>query len=73
VDTFTIVAVDPDADYTEGIVATMHGVTRGEALARGCEAIVDGYIGVRVVGTFSHWALVDPSAPRLTATPVAVA
>lgn len=58
---FTIRAVDPE-EFTEGTVATVHG-TRGEALARGCEAILDGWIDVRVEGPMGQtWTLIDPAA-----------
>jgi hypothetical protein len=61
--TYTIRAVDPDEDFAEGTVAVMHGVSRGEALLRGCEAIVDGFIGVRVEGPMGRvWNLIDPAA-----------
>jgi hypothetical protein len=61
--TFTITATDPDAEPEvageRGTVATMHGVTRGEALARGCEAILDGWTDVQVESTFRVWHLKD--------------
>jgi hypothetical protein len=61
--TFTIRAVDPDENFAQGTVAVMHGVTRGEALARGCEAIADGFIDVRVEGPMGQtWTLIDPAA-----------
>jgi hypothetical protein len=61
--TYTIRAVDPDEDFAEGTVTVMHGVSRGEALARGCEAILDGYIDVRVEGPMGQVTrLIDPAA-----------
>jgi hypothetical protein len=61
--TYTIRAVDPDEDFAEGTVAVMHGVSRGEALARGCEAILDGYVDVRVEGPMGQTTrLIDPAA-----------
>lgn len=63
-DTFTISAVDPDnLEWERGTVATVHG-TRGEALARGCEAVLDGWIDVRVEGTFQGWNLTDEHGRR---------
>jgi hypothetical protein len=62
VNTFTITATDPDADPEvageRGTVATVHG-TRGEALARGCMAILDGWTDVQVESTFRVWHLKD--------------
>jgi hypothetical protein len=66
VDTWKITGVDPDAltapepSAERGLIATRHG-ERGEALARGCEAILDGWIDVRVEGTFSDYRLIDPA------------
>jgi hypothetical protein len=47
---WTITAVDPD-EMAEGTVGVVHG-TAGEALAKGCEAILDGYLSVTVDGPF---------------------
>jgi hypothetical protein len=62
VNTWIITAVDPDqlaeGSAERGTVATLHGVTRGEALARGCEAIVDGFLDVWVESTFRTYSLV---------------
>jgi len=55
---WTITAVDPD-DMTEGTVATVHG-TRVEALVRGCEAILDGWIAVAVNGPLGTQYLLVP-------------
>jgi hypothetical protein len=65
-DTWKITGVDPDAltdpepSAERGVIATRHG-ERGEALARGCEAIADGWIDVQVEGTFTVYPLVDPA------------
>ena len=60
--TWIITAVDPDeleaGSAERGTVATLHGVTRGEALARGCEAIVDGFLDVWVESTTRTFRLV---------------
>jgi hypothetical protein len=63
--TWTIKAIETEGEDagTQGVVATLHGVTRGEALARGCEAIADGWAYVTVESTFRTYALVDPAAP----------
>jgi len=56
-------AVDPDDfESGRGKVATVHG-TRGEGLARGCEAILDGWADVTVEGPFGRfYDLIDPAA-----------
>jgi len=64
-DTWTIVGVDPDhiEESASGVViATVHD-TRGVALARGCEAVADGWTHVEVQGTFSTYPIVDPANP----------
>ena len=54
--TWIIKAVETEGEDagSQGVVATMHGATRGEALARGCEAIVDGWEHVTVEGTMGQ-------------------
>jgi hypothetical protein len=62
-DTWQIIGVDPDhvEESASGVViATVHD-RRGVALARGCEAIADGWANVIVKGTFSTYPLVDPA------------
>lgn len=45
-----ITGVDPDrGDEARGLIATVDG-TRAEAILRGCEAAVDGYVDVQVEG-----------------------
>jgi hypothetical protein len=63
-DTWTITAVDPDGlaegSAERGTLQTYHG-ERGEALARGCEAIAAGWLDVHVEGTFTVYPLIDPA------------
>jgi hypothetical protein len=58
-DTWTITAADENGE--RGTVATVHD-KRSVALARGCEAILDGHVGVQVEGTFSTYPLIDPAS-----------
>lgn len=58
-DTWTITAADENGE--RGTVATLTA-PRGEALARGCEAILNGHTHVQVEGTFSTYPLIDTGA-----------
>lgn len=62
--TFTITGVDPDDVETERQrLATVHG-TRGEALTRGCEALVEGWVEVVVESPVAAWRLADDASDR---------
>lgn len=47
-------------DTGRAVIATVKG-SAGKALARGCEAVLNGYVGVRAEGTLRTYKVIDPA------------